>query len=385
MRLRGLMRLALVTIVAGLLMAPAASAQPDALDQAARAQLSAIPLTTADLPDGYQLSGEAFVGADSASVPGVEASSLTGAGFQGMYVSAYELQGGGGSIQSYVSMWTDHDAAVAGFALLEDDPTTDPNASLTDETLDVGDGPAELSTGTRDSDGGQLSVSDATFVVDRYVVGVAIETTAEHVVDADTLDALVAAQESRVNAVVDGKAPGGVDLALPGKVLDTRPLGVELRAGYITAAESETLYGVTGSSLGGIKASWVSLVGTGEGGGAPYAVIAVSSFETADNAARVVEQADALVPLTVDLQPVEGFSVEGTDSARGFQYASTASADGTPDSFRGVAQVGTQVIVIDVQGASSVDAAQQAGSDLLTAEVACLGGTCQLPDVTLGS
>jgi hypothetical protein len=379
------MRLALVVMASGLFMAPATSAQSDALDQAARAQLAAIPLTTSDLPEGYRLFGEAFLTAESASIPGVDATALTGAGFQGMYVSSYELQGGGGSIESYVSIWSDPAAAAAGFELLEDDPTTDPDATLTDEELDAGDGPAELSTGTREGDSGQLSVSDATFVVDRFVVGVAVETTPDHAVGGDVLDALVAAQESRATAVANGDAVAGADLALPAKVLDTRPLGVEIRAGFVTAAESEALYGVTGSSLGGVNASWVTLVGTGEGAAAPYVVVAVSKLETADNAARVVEQADALVPLSIELQPVDGFAVDGTEVARGFQYASGAAADGAPDSFRGVAQVGTQVIVIDVQGATSIDLAQQAVSDLMAAEVACLGGSCQLPDLALGS
>jgi hypothetical protein len=77
--------------------------------------------------------------------------------------------------------------------------------------------------------------------------------------------------------------------------------------------------------------------------------------------------------------------VDGADSAKGYQYASAASTDGAPDSFRGVIQMGSTMIVVDVQGAASPEAAQAAVSDLLAAQVACSGGTCELPELDLGS
>jgi hypothetical protein len=122
----------------------------------------------------------------------------------------------------------------------------------------------------------------------------------------------------------------------------------------------------------------------GEGGSGPSVVIAASTFADADTAARVVEQAAALAPVTIDLQPVD-FAVDGADSAMGFQYASPGSADGAVDSFRGVIQVGTTMVVVDVQGASSPEQAQTAVTSLLTAQIACSGGTCQLPEIDLGA
>ncbi|HYH12435.1 MAG TPA: hypothetical protein VD789_08795, partial [Thermomicrobiales bacterium] len=168
--------------------------------------------------------------------------------------------------------------------------------------------------------------------------------------------------------------------------LDLRSLGTEIQAGFISSKESEALYGVSGSSLGGIQTSWVSLVATGEDESAPYVVVAVSSFENGDNAARVVDQADDIVPLSIELQQVDGFAVEGVDNVRAFQYASPlGSSDGSPDSFRGVAQVGERVIVIDIQGAGSIESAQSSVSALIAAQAGCSAESCELPQVDLGA
>jgi hypothetical protein len=125
-------------------------------------------------------------------------------------------------------------------------------------------------------------------------------------------------------------------------------------------------------------------VGTGEDGAAPFVAIAVSTFDGPDNAARVVEQSADLLPVAIKMQPVD-FAVDGADSAKGYQYASPGSADGAVDSFRGVIQIGSTMVVVDVQAAASPETAQAAASELLAAQVACSGGTCELPELDLGS
>lgn len=381
----GLKRLALVTLIASLALAWAApaGAQEPALDQQQRASLAAIPLITGDLPDGYLISGEGFLSAAGAAGSlNLDPAALTDAGFQGMYLSIYQKSDSGETIASTVSAWTDAAAAEQGFALLEDESVTDPDADVTDSALDAGTGSAELTTGTVEVDGATLAVADATFVVDRYVVGVSAESPQDAAMDDAGIQALVDTLETRANAVVQGQSPEGTDLALPPTVLDIRPLGGEAQAGFLSAGETEQLYGVSGSSLSGVTASWVSGVVTGENGAGPNVVIAASSFGDADTAARVVEQSADLVPVTLELTPVD-FAVDGADSAKGYQYASPSSADGAVDSFRGVIQVGSTMYVVDVQGAASVDVAQTAVSDLLAAQVACASGTCQLPEVNL--
>lgn len=364
---------------------PHASAQSTESDAQTRAQLAAIPLTTGDLPDGYVLVGESFATAEEGVIAGVGEQTLVDAGFQGMYISVYGTAGEPGNITSYASIWSDGDAAENGFALLEDEAAINPGAGLSDEEIDAGTGTAELTSGTVEQDGTAYEIRDATFVVDRFVTGVSVTTSGDGSrLDEASVDSLVETLEARATAVANGEGPDGIDLSLPGMVLDLQPLGTPIQSGFLSADESETLYGVSGSSLSGIQTSWVSAVAAGEGATAPYVVIAASRFENADNAARVVEQSADLVPLSIVLQPLEGFTVEGVDAVRGYQYASTSATGGAPDSFRAVAQIGDMVIVVDVQAASSVDAAQAAAAELLAAQVQCDGGGCQAPEIGLG-
>jgi hypothetical protein len=381
-----LKRLTLVTTIACLLLAAGspAVAQQLPLSQADRAAMAAITLTASDLPDGYQFAGEGFVSAENTGVTGVDPATLTGAGFKGMYLSNYLRNGATDGMASYVSAWPDAASAEKGFALLEDESVTDPNGNTKDAPLDVGAGSAELTTGTTDVQGTTVALLDATFVVDRYVVGVVVQAPQDAAMDAAGVTDLAKRLEARAQAVAQGQSPDGTDLALPPTVLDLRPLGAEKQAGFVSASEAEALYGVSGSSLGALKTSWVAGVATGADGGGPIVVIAVSSYPDADTAARVVEQSADLAPVEMNLQPVD-IAVDGADAVKGYQYASAAAADGTLDSFRGVMQLGTTVVVLDVQGAASIDAAQAAVTDLLAAQVACSGGTCQLPDVNLGS
>ena len=377
--------LALTVMIASLVLATLApaSAQDQALDQQQRATLAAIPLITSDLPDGFRFAGEGFITPEQAGGAGIEPQTLIDAGFEGMYLSLYHNDATDSLITSYASAWTDAAAAEQGYALLEDEAVADPGADTTDAELDAGTGSAELTTGTVEVDGTTRAVADATFVVDRYIVGVSVETAQDAPMDAAGIQAMVETSESRANAVAQGQSPEGTDLALPPTVLDIRPLGAELQAGFFSAGETEALYAVSGSSLSGITASWVSGVMTGTGEG-PAVVIAASTFGDTDTAARAVEQSADLVPVAIEPQPVD-IVVDGADMVRGYQYVSPGSSDGTVDSFRGVMLVGSTMIVVDVQRATSVDVAQAAVTDLLAAQVACSGGTCQLPEVNLGA
>lgn len=365
MHVRTSLRATVVAMLAILLMSGSLAMVQVQVDSGTRAALAAMTLTGDELPSTYTLRGEAFVGPEGGDVTGEVPAAFTDAGFRAAYMSVYEAEDGSGTITSYASAWTDAAAAETGFGLLENVD------GETDEPLEAGNGPAEL---TVTDDG-----FDATFVVDRFVAGV---SASGGEVAQEDIDALVTSLDSRATSVAGGQFPVGTDPSLPGMVLGTGALGAEVRAGYLSASESEELYGLTGSSLGGMLASWVSLAATGADAAPPYVTIAVSTFELPDNAARVVEQAEQLVPLTVGLQPIYGVAVEGADSARAFQYSGPGSE--SPDSVRIVAQVGVQVAVVDVEGAASVEEAQAAAGQLANAQVACMGGTCELPDVSLG-
>lgn len=387
MLLRSLLRVTMVLMLAGTWMVSVTDvgSQTSGLDGQTRANLAAIPLTTDDLPDGYGLVGEAFLSAEQVASGDLDAGQISDAGFAGMYASVYQIPGEEGAITSYVSIWDDADSAATGFELLEDEAVTDPNGTSSDEELDAGDGPAELTTDTEETDGGTLISTDATFVVDRYVVGVVVATAGGGEIGADSIAALIEAAEARASTVTGGGAPGGIDLSLAMSTLEIGSLGTEVQAGFLSPTEAEALYGVSGSSLSGLQSSWVSLVAAGEDGTSPFVVVGVSAFEDGETSARVVEQSAELVPAELELQPVDDYGVDGTDGVRGYSFVSPATADATEaNSFRAVAQSGDQVIVVDVQGAASVDEAQAAVTELLTAQLACGDGDCAVPDVGLG-
>lgn len=387
MLLRSLLRVTMVLMLAGTWMVSVTDvgSQTSGLDGQTRANLAAIPLTTDDLPDGYGLVGEAFLSAEQVASGDLDAGQISDAGFAGMYASVYQIPGEEGAITSYVSIWDDADSAATGFELLEDEAVTDPNGTSSDEELDAGDGPAELTTDTEETDGGTLISTDATFVVDRYVVGVDVATAGGGEIGADSIAALIEAAEARASTVAGGGAPGGIDLSLAMSTLEIGSLGTEVQAGFLSPTEAEALYGVSGSSLSGLQSSWVSLVAAGEDGTSPFVVVGVSAFEDGETSARVVEQSAELVPAELELQPVDDYGVDGTDGVRGYSFVSPATADATEaNSFRAVAQSGDQVIVVDVQGAASVDEAQAAVTELLTAQLACGDGDCAVPDVGLG-
>lgn len=385
MQLRALKRVVLVLVLASLIPFHTASAQQDPLDARARAELAAIPLTAEELPNGYERYSEWFVPADQVPYAGIDSETLVSSGFLGAYVSTYVIPGEEGSISSYASLWVDADSAKTGFDLTEDETVTSPGAAMQDEPLEAGDGPAELTTGVVDTEGSTLQLTDGTFTMDRFVVGISVETLPDSAPDDEAMQSLIDNLEDRASAVASGEAPQGIDLSLPSTILDLRPLGAELQAGFMSAPESEALYGVSGSSLDDLQVSWVLWVAAGEGDSTPYIVLAVSTYPDADNAARVVEQSADIVPFSVELQPVDGFTINGADSVRAYQYEDPlGDADGSPDSFRAVAQTGNQVIVVDIQGAGSVESAQSSVASLMTAQVQCSAESCELPEVDLG-
>lgn len=393
MSIRNLLRLTFFCVLSTLLVTPVArvAAQDAAagLDTTTRAQMAAVPLTADELPDGYLLQGESFLTAEQVvpeGASGLTAQTLADNGFVAMYVSVYAHESNGGRITSYVSLWDSPESAAVGFGLLEDEAVAAPGGDFTDSELAAGDGPAELTTGTFDADGTPTQRADATFVVGSYIVGVGSEGSAEAVVDNEGMVSLANTLEARATTVVSGNAPAGVDFSLVSSTLDISALGTEIQAGFLSPGEAEQLYGLSGSSLGNLQSSWVSLVAAGDNASAPYIVVGRSDFADAETAARVVEQAADLVPLSISLEPVQDFSVEGANAVRGFQYTSPATPDAQgPNSFRAVAQVENSVIIIDVQDAASVDEARTAVTELLVAQLNCSAEACEAPALTIGA
>lgn len=360
-------------------------AQDAAADINLRAQMASMTLDESALPDGYVFEGETFVTADQVASGDLDAQALTDAGFVSQYLSVYRSDPEGVRIRTYASAWTDAAAAEAGFAVIEDEARTNPDAELSDEEASVGEEPRETTTGSYadpSDDSVTINTADVTFRVDRFIVGVAVETTSGEAADTELAGALAAEVEGRATGAVGNENPDGTDLALVPQVLPLHGLGTELQAGFLSPAEVEGIYGLQGSALGSFTASWAQAIGLGEGDDVlePFVAVGITTFGEEADAQTVVEQATDLSPQIEGIEAVDGVAVEGASQTVAYRFPSPAAGATEIDSFRVIFAVGANVGVVDVQGAPSPEVAQQAATDLANAQAACVGQTsCTAP------
>ncbi len=359
-------------------------AQDAATDVTLRAQMAAMTLDDSALPDGYAFEGETFLTADQVASGDLEASALTDAGFVSQYLSVYLNDAEETRIRTYASAWTDAAAAEAGFGVIEDEARTNPDAELTDGEAAVGEEPRETTTGTYPDpadDTVSISTVDTTFRVDRFLVGVSVETTNGEPSDAELAGALAAEVEGRATGAISQQNPDGTDLALVPQILPLQGLGSELQAGFLSPAEVEALYGLQGSALASFSASWAQAIGLGEGDALqPFVAVAMTTFDADTDAQTVVEQATELSPQIEGIEAVDGVTIEGAEQVVAYRFPSPAVGATENDSFRVIFTAGANVGVVDVQGAPSAEVAEQVATDLANAQVACVDQTsCPAP------
>jgi hypothetical protein len=360
-----------------------AQTTPEAAAPDPRAQLAAVTPGVEDLPTGFAFVGETFLSADQVSGPGLDAAALQDSGFVTQYVSVYENTDSKERIRSYASLWADDASAGSGFAVLEDEAATNPDATLEDGGTEVGEEPRETSTGTYlAADGATIGTADVTFRRGPMVVGVAHEKLDGSAADTAIATDIATRVDERAQAVLNGESPAHTDLALPAQVLSFAGNGnATLQAGFLGPVEVESIYGVQGSLLSGVNASWVetTMIGSSEPG-APTVTVGVTTFGTEDNARSTAEQAaDLFLPLA-NQEVVDGVTVEGADAASAFRYSSESAEDGALDSYRLIFATGTMLTVIDLQGSASDGGAEQAATAISTAQMTCQAGEgCEAP------
>jgi len=352
-------------------------------DVSLRAEMAAITLQRVSLPSGYIFAGETFLTADQAASGDVSAQELTDAGFVSQYLSVYRDPDSGNQISSYVSAWTDADAATAGFALLEDETRTHPDGTFEDSDAGVGEAPGETTAGSF-PDPGDASVSissvDTTFRMDRFLVGTSLQTTNGTEPDGSIVSGLVGAIEARATAAVAGDSPEGTNLALARQAVPLFAVSPSLQTGFLGPQEVEQMYGLQGSALGTLTSSWTDAIALGSDASAPYLAVGLTAFGTAEDAQAVIDQFADLTPNIVGAEQVDGFELEGATASAGFTFPSAATEGDTPDSFRIAAIVETTLIVVDIQGAPSVEVAEAAAIDLAGNQLECIGqDSCAVP------
>jgi hypothetical protein len=346
--------------------------------------MASITLDSTALPGGYVFVGETFLDAERAATGDLTADDLSGAGFTSQYISVYENPDNGSRITSYVSDWGGADAAEAGFEIIEDEGRTHPDGELSDAEAGVGESPGETTTGTYpDPENADVTISavDTTFRVDRFLVGTSLETTDGSEPDAEIVKTMAGTLEGRATAAVGNQNPEGTDLALQAQALPLAEIGPELQAGFLTASEVEAMYGLQGSSLGQMTASWSEAAAVGDDiENGPFVGAGLTAFGKEEDAAAIVSQAPEMLPDTLGAEPIDGVEIEGADSVAAFQYVSPATGASEADSVRIVSAVGSHVLVVDVQGARDVATAQEAATALATAQAGCVGAdSCKSP------
>jgi len=380
----------LVAVAAGLFIATSgahiAAQETDSPDVGLRAQMASITLDGASLPGGYVFTGEAFLTAEQIASAEIGADELTDAGLVSYYVSTYRSPDSGYEISTYVSAWSDADAAEAGFEIVEDEGRSNPDGTFEDAEAIVGESPSETTTGTypdSNDDSVTVTTADATFRLDRFLIGASLETRDGATPDVQIVNALAATLEGRATAAINNGNPVGTDLELVPRVLPLSGLGIELQAGFLGAGDAEQMYGLQGSVLGGFTASWAEAVGLGDLDALqPYISVGVTSFGAEEDAAAIIEQIDNLAPEVPNAEEVDGVEIEGVDALVAYSFPSLATGADDADSFRVVAVAGSTLVVIDVQGAPDMETARETATLLATTQVGCLGETsCAVPEL----
>lgn len=353
----------------------------NAIDPAVRGHLAAIIPDKDSLPVGYTFVGESFINASEITESDDDASMLTDAGFIMMYVSIYEDSDTDTRIRSWVSAWTDNDAAIAGHDGLEG---TDQKSDFSTEEVDIGEEPRERASGTYEtSSGTEMTAQSISFRSDNRLIGVAVETPSGEMPDADLVTDLATQLAERDAAVSEGNAPAYTDPDLPTRALMLGEAGDELQAGFLGPKEVEEIYGVQGTILSNLQTSWVETILLGSSDNFRTITVGITTFDDANDTREAVNQAsDIFAPLT-DQQEIDDATVEGADAVKAYRYSSSTSETDALNSYRIIFAIDTDLMVVDVQDAPSDDVASSTAMDFAKSQAECASGDiCSIPDVS---
>jgi len=390
-RLAGALSLASLLTFASLSSARARQEPPDLTAGARALNLAAMTLDSTAIPGGYQLLSERYISAQQLITEigdSISLEALSGTGFTGAYESRYIDQNGEVQIRSYVYAFGDEQGAQAGFTLLEDEALLAAAASLSDQAgPTAGQDPKEITTGSvpggEESGGAEVQIADATFRVNTFIAGVAIQSAIDPGPDTQQLEGLATQLADRVAAVAAGTPPPSVDLALQASLLPLATTGLAINEGYLTPDEARGLFSAPEPVLANLEGTYVQTIalgGEGESESAVFVTAALSAFAAPADALAELDEADLLQPPFPGLEPVDGVIVPGADGAVAYRFATPIGPTEEINSFRVIFVVGDWLATLDVQAAGSAEAAESAALDLATQQATCLtaGGTCAI-------
>lgn len=365
---------------------------PEATSNAAgRLDLAAIVPTFDDLPDGAflvrasyfspkQLADTFFLGD-----PGLTRQ-VEDTGLQTWYQIRYGTSGTTLTLDAYVELYPDAASAENGFAFFEDEGEGQESEDVDVPGVD-GDDEELTITDAEPVPGVHYQRYDATVRKDNVIVGFAIDNSGgPNTVDQATVENLILVMVDRLDAVLAGENPPGTDLSLPSSLLTSSlddPITIE---GYVSAGEvipagidaaADAFNGGYARTLG------LRFVNAPDSSPVLFANLTLLSFENAMAAEQALYALDALtipspLPPAGDSLRQQG-DVEGIPGVDNWQATWRAFLPGGPiDSVRLGFTVGDHLGIVEVAGAASVYAAQDAATEIATAQAACLndGGAC---------
>ncbi|MEZ4499382.1 MAG: hypothetical protein R2839_04775 [Thermomicrobiales bacterium] len=331
-----------------------------------RLDLAAMALDSLDIPAELFLTFETYYDFEDVMLlmigDTVDRAAMEATGLQWFYQSTYATPSGSTSIRSYAEEYADESGAIAGFDVLENEATFVPDAAFTDEPLELGDGPGEITVGSYEAtvpDTGPTSI-DLTFRIGRVVAGVGIDMQEGLTVDRDLAMQLAQRLEERVRAILSGTPVPAIDTTLPERY-------VQLGVGWFTTNEGywtiPDLYGadvaadiISGFRSGYFWAGGYDLLNVG-GFPLPRAAIEVASFGTERAALLLLSSMTTLRPNMQTFQVLDVESIPGTSVTLGYQFANQFFGESTLDSVRLIMLTGSTLVTIDVQGNGDVGSA----------------------------
>jgi hypothetical protein len=360
----------------------------------ARIDLAAIALDDADVGASYGLSFETYIPADQLSAllfnGAISASQVKSTGIRWYYESQYVTADGVTTLTCYVEEYPNVAGVTKGFNIFEnEDLKSPPTATSTDAKglPGVGSTPSEVTTTKVKASGSTPAGTtlDATFRVDRLLMGVSIATTATTPPKEQDLTDLAKRLQERAQAVLDGKELPEIDSALPARLLDFAE-SFDVDEGYTTFAATFGPSAPTGIDAT-FQSGYTRTVALGQDPNAkvplPLVTVGVSEFNTESSGLAILSNSISTSPPYKGMARVETDPIPGTSASVGLSFADPFN-NGDANSFRLFVLIDTNLINIDVIGADTLDHAQAAALSLAKQEAGCFGdnakcGTAALP------
>ncbi len=381
--------------------------------------LAAMALVASDLPQGFgrNYGGSYYPGSLYGIVFATQFSpvEVAATGIQRTYEDFYNARDAPATIGIFIDEYETSEGATAGFALFEDESRVSADEEIL-STVDVpahgiGEEPSETSISTyRYEDGTTSQFVGTSFRIGNLNAGVWEErytspdeggmpsaATPAPPDDHQVQDvvAMARALSQRMETVLNGETPPGIDPALAAEMLplDTIP-GIARGQTWEGFRDGPVVLGYEGSldsKAIDVKNGYGRTValGSGEDLSPPYIAVTLAestSPEAARNVLDAVREAPGDLPTPGPFP--RGFArdlvtdpmIAGADETLAFTSALNGADDNNApvDSARVVFIVGPKLVSVDVQGVASADDALAAATDLANQQSACLaaGGQC---------